>query len=758
MTQSFDQKAHAEPAAIAAPHQQRLPSGLREESTAHFGAQFDDIDISPTAVAPAMTANGAGAVTVGDAIAFGDTTYQSDSGWGRELIAHELAQVVQQRSSTGRPSHPGRLACGPATVGFRPKLKVDQPGDVYEQEADEIAERVMRSPAGDASGSRGNECCSGCASGTGCSGGVQRQAASAGSRAHGSEVSSDTESRIRSRGSAGQLSLGKPSDAAERAADAAGQHPLVHPTTRTVDAIDASAPARNSASLTSAALFHEAVASPGEPLDEDTRALMEPSFHHNFSNVRVHADMSSSQSAGRVNALAYTAGRDIVFAAGSYAPGTDSGRRLLAHELAHVVQQSSGPVDGSLVTGGIKLSDPADRFEQEAELTAERVIAGRPVSIWTGGKASASPSAGPVLSVQRSNGSTPITDSPTRQQMIRDLLEEHAGLNPKVAGDAVEGAVRVMGKGGKGGDVVLDPLVTREVSVHTGRFDAKGIIAHLQGEARQAGVREIYLQVDTGGLNRQAVREVMNSIQNGIPELNGVRVRIYNADGQVMWQGNMRFRDTNPIASRPAGGNGPAAAGPEGGVPGGAGKIGETPSATEAGEVPMVEAGGSSEALAEHAVAGGGALAVGEVASMLSFAINWLVLPLALDFLQSWEDKEAAEAERAQIQEALIKSWPMIMTNVLQRQAELAYVTQHAKEGQTVYANVNLIIEPAEYGAGRGSYDPEPEKPEMHLSLVGVSLSTAKLQSRSGTELVVSIPLYKQEVDPSRAASSTVTI
>ena len=444
--------------------------------------------------------------------------------------------------------------------------------------------------------------------------------------------------------------------------------------------------------------------------------------------------------------------------------GIDRDRSVPPARAAHNSPNAGGPARATL-------TDPTGRAEQL--LRIQRLAGNRAVQrLLHADRAPDSASVTGAPTVQREPNrrasvegrakqearSTPsINDSPTRQQMIRDLREEHADLHPKVADDAVEGAVRVMGKGGKGGDVVLDPLVTREVSVHTGRFDAKGIIAHLQGEARQAGVREIYLQVDTGGLNRQAVREVMNSIQNGIPELNGVRVRIYNADGQVMWQGNMRFRDTNPIASRPAGGNGPAAAAPEGGVPGGAGEIGETPSAPEAGEVPMVEAGGSSEALAEHAVTGGGALAVGEVTSMLSFAIGWLVVPLALDFLQSWEDKEAAVAERAQIQEALIKSWPMIMRNVLQRQAELAYVIRHAKEGQTVYANVTLIIEPAG-GAGRGSYDPEPEKPEMHLSLVEVSLSTAKLQSRSGTELVVSIPLYKQEVDPSRAASSTVRI
>jgi hypothetical protein len=103
MSLAFDQQAHAEPTTVAAPHQQRLPSGLREELGAQFDADFDDVAIAPTAAAPALTAHGADAVTVGDAIAFGDTAYQPESGWGRELIAHELAHVVQQRGGTGGP-------------------------------------------------------------------------------------------------------------------------------------------------------------------------------------------------------------------------------------------------------------------------------------------------------------------------------------------------------------------------------------------------------------------------------------------------------------------------------------------------------------------------------------------------------------------------------------------------------------------------------------------------------------------------------
>ena len=71
---------------------------------------------------------------------------------------------------------------------------------------------------------------------------------------------------------------------------------------------------------------------------------MEPQFGHDFSSVRIHADAAAAESATAVNALAYTVGRDIVFAADRYAPATAAGRRLLAHELTHVVQQGgAGP-------------------------------------------------------------------------------------------------------------------------------------------------------------------------------------------------------------------------------------------------------------------------------------------------------------------------------------------------------------------------------------------------------------------------------
>lgn len=86
----------------------------------------------------------------------------------------------------------------------------------------------------------------------------------------------------------------------------------------------------------------EVISSSGQPLDVSTRQFMETRFGYDFSGVRVHADAKASDSARQIEALAYTAGRDIVFAAGRYEPATAAGRHLLAHELAHVVQQSGG--------------------------------------------------------------------------------------------------------------------------------------------------------------------------------------------------------------------------------------------------------------------------------------------------------------------------------------------------------------------------------------------------------------------------------
>jgi hypothetical protein len=122
-------------------------------------------------------------------------------------------------------------------------------------------------------------------------------------------------------------------------------------------------------------IVHEVLRSPGQPLDPTIRAFMEPRFGHDFSQVRVHADAMAAESAQAVNALAYTVGRDVVFGTGQFAPNTGAGKKLLAHELAHTVQQGlTSAVDRSV--HGPSDPDPAER---SADTAADAVLAGRSI-------------------------------------------------------------------------------------------------------------------------------------------------------------------------------------------------------------------------------------------------------------------------------------------------------------------------------------------------------------------------------------------
>jgi hypothetical protein len=105
---------------------------------------------------------------------------------------------------------------------------------------------------------------------------------------------------------------------------------------------------------------------PGRPLDGNVRSDMEARFGHDFSRVRVHSDEESAAATRLYGALAYTTGSDIFFSSGRYRPDTATGRRLLTHELAHVVQQADGP---SAVQPK-DMSTPGDYAERTADLAA----------------------------------------------------------------------------------------------------------------------------------------------------------------------------------------------------------------------------------------------------------------------------------------------------------------------------------------------------------------------------------------------------
>ena len=136
-------------------------------------------------------------------------------------------------------------------------------------------------------------------------------------------------------------------------------------------------------------IVHEALRSPGRPLDAATRAFMEPGLGRNFGHVQVHTDALAEQSATEIHARAYTVGRDIVFARNQFSPSTPEGKKLLAHELVHVVQQSGGATAiqraPAIAGGGTAVTGVVSGGPGSAALTAASAIAGLfggTVSLW----------------------------------------------------------------------------------------------------------------------------------------------------------------------------------------------------------------------------------------------------------------------------------------------------------------------------------------------------------------------------------------
>jgi Domain of unknown function (DUF4157) len=215
-------------------------------------------------------------------------------------------------------------------TAMQKKLTIDQPGDVYEQEADRVVEQVMCMAPPAAIGPTAQA--------------VQRK---------GSAREDKAAALVPSPGEEEKPQI-------QRMAHGVG---------------GASQVASNFASRLGA----------GAPLDAASRAYFEPRFGHDFSQVRVHHDARAADSARAVHALAYTVGHDVVFGAGQHSPGTTAGRRLLAHELTHVVQQDREYTDDS----GVMQRSPLEcsqRFPQTLQLYGGiEGVATRTLILHTGG-------------------------------------------------------------------------------------------------------------------------------------------------------------------------------------------------------------------------------------------------------------------------------------------------------------------------------------------------------------------------------------
>jgi len=188
-------------------------------------------------------------------------------------------------------------------------------------------------------------------------------------------------------------------------------------------------------------IVHDVLRSPGRPLDHAARRFFEPRFRRDFSHVRIHVDGRAAESAQSVGALAYAVGNDVVFGAGQYAPGNKEGQKLLAHELAHTLQQSGGR---PFFASHLSIDGEEDHRERQADDAAEHALRWRSQSVtaapslvlrrakigWTGANAG-SLNTGPksVGSIRR----IPIEGltqghQPTGRAIV--LIPSAAGANP----------------------------------------------------------------------------------------------------------------------------------------------------------------------------------------------------------------------------------------------------------------------------------------------------------------------------------------
>jgi hypothetical protein len=196
-------------------------------------------------------------------------------------------------------------------------------------------------------------------------------------------------------------------------------------------------------------IVHDVLHSPGQPLDAQTRAFMEPRFGRDFSNVRVHTDAKAAESTRAVNALAYTVGRDVVFGAGQYAPESSAGRKLMAHELTHTIQQTSGIQS---VQGNPDKIIVQHSLEQEAEIASRTIVQGKSFPVAERGITQVSrqqPSAGTahegITQVPRQQSSAGTADEGISSAPNLTIVRQGGIANTFVSTDTISFTAQVAG-------------------------------------------------------------------------------------------------------------------------------------------------------------------------------------------------------------------------------------------------------------------------------------------------------------------------
>ena len=251
-----------------------------------------------------------------------------------KAIAKKSSTTTPATQAANQPFFAKSGSGGFFAQAIQAKMTVNKPGDKFEQEADRVAEQVMRMPEPQ----------------------VQRQACS-------SPDCKEEDEPIQTKPLAGQIT---PLVQRETEPEEDEDNKILQ--TKSVDSSE-------SAQTVDNPLIQSVLSSSGQPLDAATRSFMEPRFGQDFSGVGVHTDGQAAESARALQAKAYTYGSDIVFDSGEYSPDTHEGKMLLAHELTHVVQQGHSPEIASSSLPKIQRYS-WNEFVEDAESVGHSVVEG----------------------------------------------------------------------------------------------------------------------------------------------------------------------------------------------------------------------------------------------------------------------------------------------------------------------------------------------------------------------------------------------
>jgi hypothetical protein len=556
------------------------------------------------------------------------------------------------------------------------------------------------------------------------------------------------------------------------------------------------------------ALVHEVLSSPGRPLDAATRAYFEPRFNSDFGAVRVHTGAQATASARQVNSLAYTVGTNVVFRSDTYAPDTLVGKGLLAHELAHVVQQRHATANGPL-----SLGRPGVLAEQEAELAANGLMSGRQAAFPRGTEEAAhvvrrspAPRTPPKPSPPEWLG--PLRASATHLQGdIWDVQIASLGRSPVGPHDQMQAYLRVLNQNRPpnvepmqsahiiGGEHIRDlgwdmpynkaPCIGVTKSLHD-KWTRE--ISNLQSQQGPMGGRT----TKTAGRPIVGPKDVIalhDEVYRGIPELQAISKRIVELEARRIMgvkygmpkptspmkahqsgmakprspmdvhQGSPMPRPKSPMDVH-QGSPMPRPKSPMDVHQGSPMPKPKSPMDVHQGRMPKPKLGGISVegALRAPAIEKPPLLEKAVLGGLMESLILTTVMELLIICILGQEDEPV---EPRQIEEAFRAVTPEIEAVLQQRgvgedpSGEFASLLQRTKGGQIIYANISLEILPPVLRSGIpvSGQDPYVMRTEMHLT--GVNLSTTNLATKEPLKLstIVTYPYPERRKGVPRVVS-----